>query len=195
MSDLNLSIGELFTETIKKDYCLKREGKDWICENGKPIKLRSPNNKSCGFSLDNSTKHPFNFVSSSLPHGIAKMCDAIIVLSNKDEDYIFIIEKKTGNKNEYKLQLINGKIFCDWIITLFEQHGHYNRQEQRKRNYIALLVWEPRKSVDKDQTTHGKGQTTHGKEDKMPEILRNHFDRFKDIQNEQQISLLDYLNT
>jgi len=179
------SISKLFCKTIRKNYKLKRRNKDWLCQNGELIKLRSPGNKSFGFSLDNSTKPLFCFISSNPPQHINKMCDAIICLSYKDKDYLFIIEKKTGNKYNYELQLINGKLFCDWILTLFKQHNHYT--DTKSINYIALLVWKPREVPNRGTTAHNQDRSG------TPQSLAGHFNRFEEIKNQSEIYLKDYL--
>jgi len=106
-------------------------------------------------------------------------------LSYKDKDYLFIIEKKTGNKDNYELQLINGKLFCDWILTLFKQHNYYTNT--RSINYIALLVWKPREVPNRGTTAHNQNRSG------TPQSLAGHFNRFEEIKNQSEIYLKDYL--
>lgn len=179
----NLSI--LFNRIIDKNYPLRRTNKDWLLANGIEIKLRSPGNQSFGFSLDNTNKQPFCFMESKPPKGIAKMCDAIVVLSYKKKDYIFIIEKKTNNKDDYKLQLINGKHFCDWMISLLKEHEHYNQNP----TYIGLLSWEPRGIPNREGTTHHDAK----KSSKISPQLKPHFNKFEEIRNQTRVFLSNYL--
>ena len=131
---------------------------------------------SVGFSLDNEEQPPFQFLSSSPPKHLAKMCDGII-FSDKDGDlYVAIIEQKTGDSAEYEKQLTNGKLFCEWLISLCRQHGYFT---QKSVSYFGLLLWEPRNSPPKGTTTHHKLQAN----------VHPLFSKFFDLQNERRIEM------
>ena len=91
------------------------------------------------------------FISGNPPEHIGKMCDAIVVLTYKGMSYLFCIEQKSGHKGDYKKQLMNGAIFCNWLMDLFKVHGHFNQRPI----YLGLLVFKPRaKAVRKGLTSH-----------------------------------------
>ena len=172
---------------IKKTYHLKRDARDWLLEeNGKTIKLRSPGNKSLGFSLDHKESSPFQFFGESPPKGVAKMCDAIIMLSHNNRNYVFVVEKKTAHRDGYAKQIANGRHFCNWLFALLQEHGHYNGD----LSYIGLLVWESRRSPDKEPTSHRRDRI----DSSIPPALANHLDHFAKIRNKTDIRLQAYLN-
>ena len=78
------------------------------------------------------------------------MCDAIIAQSYEERLYMFVIEQKTGDPDYFKKQVINGKLFCDWLCALYRSHGYMDDNPI----FIALLIWEPRLSQNKGTTTH-----------------------------------------
>ena len=140
------------TKTINRKYLLDKDGRDWLYEekqNGQTVKLRSPSRLSLGFSLDNRDKPPFAFLSGTPPEKIAKMCDAFIALCHQDRLYLFVIEVKNSPGGHSK-QLANGKHFCNWLFSLFKEHG-YVRDDPV---YIGLVIRPPRKVPDKGQTSH-----------------------------------------
>ena len=151
---MNQNLAELFEETINEKLQLDRQGRDWSLNEELPITIKAPSRHSLGFSLDRDSSPLSKLFEASPPLGIAKMCDAIIVLSHKNKDYIFLIEQKTRHKNDYKKQLDNGKYFCDWLLVLLKKHGHYDGEVV----FISLLCWQPReKSPRKGTTHHGNG--------------------------------------
>ena len=184
------NIGELFKKIIHKDNSLNRENKYWELKNGKSTMLRSPNKNSHGFTLDTCKRFPF--FNPNPPKNITKMCDGIIALSTDErKDYLIIIEKKENEKNKdgYDLQLINGKLFCDWIIALAKAHNVYNPQSL---TYIALLICEPRPNDT------NKGTSTHNNKAnkaKIPNKLKKHFKIFNKIKNETIVQLKDILQS
>ncbi len=149
---MNQKLAELFQQTIHKTLQLNKKGRDWSLNEEPQITMKAPSQHSLGFSLD-CNPGPFASLFNAIPPlGIAKMCDAIIVLSYKNKDYIFVIEQKTRYKDGYKKQLANGKYFCDWLLALLKEHNHYNG----KVVFIGLLCWLPReKSLRKGETRHG----------------------------------------
>ena len=147
---------DTLTRTIRKEYHLRRESRDWILPDkiqNQEIKVRAPNRNSIGFSLDNRQSPPLAFLGNNPPEHIAKMCDAIIVHLVNDTLYFFIIEQKTGSKEDCNRQLANGKFFCEWLVTLYQHHGYWPAE---KVKYIGLLVWKPRPSPRKKRTSHQK---------------------------------------
>ena len=78
------------------------------------------------------------------------MCDAIIAVWFKEGFYLFIIEQKTAHTGDYQKQLANGRHFCNWPISLYEEHGYLPVNPV----YISLLIYQPRqRTVDKGTTT------------------------------------------
>ena len=134
---------------IHSRYYLPRQQRDWCLANN--ARIRAPDRNTIGFSLDNGNSPPFAFMGNSPPKHIAKMCDAIIAIFYKKQVYLFVIEQKTSNKNDYKRQIANGKLFCDWLISLCGYHGYIPNDSIK---YIALLVWQPRPTPPKGMTTH-----------------------------------------
>ena len=145
---------DTLTRTIREEYHLDRERRDWILPDkiqNQEIKVRAPNRNSFGFSLDNRQSPPLAFLGNNPPEHIAKMCDAIIVHLTSNNLYFFIIEQKTSSKEDYNKQLANGKFFCEWLVKLFQHHGYWSAE---KVEYIGLLVWKPRPSPRKQRTSH-----------------------------------------
>ena len=160
---------------IDSQYHLPRQQRDWCLANN--VRIRAPNRNAIGFSLDNESSRPFGFLGNSPPEHIAKMCDAIIAVIHKKQAYLFVIEQKTSNKGDYKRQIANGKLFCDWLISLCRYHGYIPNESVK---YIALLVWQPR-------TTPPKGMTTH----RQPKQAPSHplFERVVDERNNPLVQL------
>lgn len=135
-------------KTINQHYYLPREGRDWFLSDD--VKLRTPGRNSLGFSLDDERKPPFVFFGGSPPAHMAKMCDAIVALSFEQRIYLFIIEQKTSSPGDYKKQTANGKYFCEWLFSLYKEHGHCSADPV----YIGLLVRKPRAVPRKGETSH-----------------------------------------
>ncbi len=152
---------DLFHSTIEKTFHLERDGQRWIlaerAKKGTQLSIIAPNRYSLGFTLDEANLKsaqnlkPMPFISGNPPEHIGKMCDAIVVLTYKGMSYLFCIEQKSGHKGDYKKQLMNGAIFCNWLMDLFKVHGHFNQRPI----YLGLLVFKPRaKAVRKGSTSH-----------------------------------------
>ena len=140
----------IIQNTIDAKYHLRRQNKDWLLENN--VKVRSVNHNSFGFSLDKDDKSlsPFRFFSGKPPEHVAKMCDAIIAQRYGDTLYVVVIEQKSSSKDRYRKQLINGRLFCEWLMGLYQAHGYSDRDPI----YVGLLIWQPRPIHDKGETTH-----------------------------------------
>lgn len=67
------------------------------------------------------------------------MCDIILFCSHNNEIYLFLIEIKTGRDEGYETQVMNGKLFCDWLIALCIQHKSLNPNAI----VVPLLIWKP----------------------------------------------------
>ncbi|MCY3985422.1 MAG: hypothetical protein OXF23_00025 [Candidatus Dadabacteria bacterium] len=171
---------DLIKRTIKKDYHLQRQSKNWFLAND--VKLRAPGKDSLGFSLDNAQKPPFAFFEGDLPEHMAKMCDAIIALSFRQHLYLFIIEQKTSSPGEYKKQTSNGKYFCEWLFSLYKEHGHCFDEPI----YIGLLIWEPRESPPKGKTSH-RSKPVPG--------MHHNFEYFFEEKNNQRICLQKFIRS
>ena len=169
--------------TLKKvidgQYHLPRQKRDWCLAND--VRIRAPNMNAFGFSLDDEDNPPFAFLGNRPPEHIAKMCDAMVAVIHKRQAYLFVIEQKTSNKGDYKRQIANGKMFCDWLISLCCYYGYIPNESIK---YIALLVWEPR-------PTPMKGLTSH----REPKQALSHplFDRVVDERNNRLIQLQSLL--
>lgn len=173
---MSVEMVELIKKTIHADYCLSRDERDWLLDDN--VKLRLPDRHSFGFSLDNPCRPPFAFFSGNPPKHIAKMCDAFIALSYDDTTYIFIIEQKTADSGEYKNQLMNGKLFCDWLGDLYRAH----KPDFGNLVYIGLLIWQPRRDPDRDTP-------------QLPTKPKKHlsFDNFFNIKNKKNIHLKELI--
>ncbi len=169
---------ETIKKTISECYYLQREDRNWFLENN--VRLRVPNKNSLGFSLDNKQKPPFAFFNDKPPLHVAKMCDAILALSSREKFYLFIIEQKTSNLDQYEKQLANGKYFCDWLFSLYKEHGHYLADPV----YIRLLIWQPR-------PLPRKGTTSHHSKDKPKKYSQS--DYFLEERNNQDIYLQEII--
>ena len=139
----------LLEQTIHGDYHLPRRRRSWNLEDA--VEIISPNRNSLAFSLDNKEQPPFDFLGAAPPAHIARMCDCVIALSYQGKCYLFVIEQQTAHQEEYRKQLINGRIFCDWLMALFTAHGHLTSEPI----FVSLLIWQPRqKSPRKGTTAH-----------------------------------------
>lgn len=149
-------ISKDFIDTIKKvihgGYHLdKDKNNNWILEEScQKIKINTPNEHSMAFSLDKKNHKPFAFFSDTPPADFTKICDAILFCFHGNKTYLFLIEVKTGNEGDYEKQLINGKLFCDWLTTLYAHHKSTNPE----LIVVPLLIWKPRHSIRKGTTTH-----------------------------------------
>ena len=187
--DNGKTLFDLFEHTIEKSFHLKRDDLRWIlgerAENGTQLSIIAPNRYSLGFTLDEANSPsaqnsaPMPFISGTPPEHIKKMCDAIVVVAYKGKGYLFCIEQKSGYKGDYKKQLVNGAIFCQWLMALFEAHDYFNQ----KPIYVGLLVFAPRARAER------KGLTSH-REDK-PEAIDpiNPFDKCYRMINQNEIRL------
>lgn len=178
---------DLFDSTIEKTFHLKRNKRQWIlterAKKGTQLSIIAPNRYSLGFTLDEanlpSAQNPMPFISGNPPEHIKKMCDAIVALTYKGMSYLFCIEQKSGHKEDYKKQLMNGAIFCNWLMALFKAHNHFNQ----KPIYIGLLVFTPRAKATR------KGLTSHREDE--PEACGpiESFDKCYRIVNQNEIRL------
>ena len=164
--------------TIRGNYQLQGRNNRWLLKDN--VRLFAPGTLSLGFSLDNKERPPFAFFKNDPPRHMAKMCDAIIVLSFEQRLYLFIVEQKTSDPDEYEKQLTNGRCFCDWLFSLYKEHGYCSDDPV----YIGLLIWQPRPSP-------GKGKTSHGSE---PVPGTHHrFEHFFEEKNKRDIDLKKFV--
>ena len=150
------NIIKILEQTIDRKLKLKRDNRDWLIpDTNTNIQARSPHRHSMGFSLDvpGSKQKSLAFFSSSPPQGLEKMCDALIAVVDQSKLYLFAIEIKSGNTEDYRKQLANGRHFWRWLIALCKEHGYLPLQSAPL--YIAVLIWKPRKKqVRKGATAH-----------------------------------------
>ena len=172
MNNIN-DIIKILEQTIDRKLKLKRNNRDWSIPDTN-IQVRSPHRHSMGFSLDvPASRHkPLAFFSSSPLQGLAKMCDALIAVVDQSKLYLFAIEIKSGNKDDYHKQLANGRHFWRWLIALCKEYGYLPLKPEPL--YIAVLIWKPRKKqVRKGVTTHTKN---HGIESATQEGFTARFE-------------------
>ncbi len=180
---------DLVQRTINSKYTLEREDKSWFLneakEHGGEIAIRAANRYSFAFSLDhpNQDNQPLAFFSAQPPGGIAKMCDAIMVCHHKQQCYLFLIERKTAHRDDYRKQLHNGKFFCDWLLRLYEEHGHVCQSPV----FIGLLIWFPRRSPPRQGTAHG----AEGSGIRPADADKEFFDHSFKIENQKLIPTIE----
>ena len=182
-----------FIDTIQRavrgQYHLQKCKRKWIFKEDtgvprKTVHIHVSIEDSIAFSLDREPK-PFAFFSDQAPPGFAKMCDAILFYFCENKTYLFVIEVKTGNKGDCENQLINGKLFCDWLISLYIQHKSSNPCV----SVVPLLIWEPRQNSDRKGTT-----THHGNGDGIQEKSFGRFDeRGFEIRNRNTVPISDLI--
>ena len=173
---------EILEQTINDELKLKRDNRDWLIKDTN-IQVRSPHRYSMGFFLDvpDSRQRPLAFFSSSPPQDLAKMCDALIAVVDQSKLYLFAIEIKSGNKDDYRKQLANGRHFWHWLMALCKEHGYLPLKP--KPLYIAVLIWKPRKKQVR------KGATTHSRNHGIESATQEGFTAGFEIQNHSQIYL------
>ena len=182
------NIIKILEQTIDRKLKLKQDNRDWLIPDTN-IQVRSPHRHSMGFSLDvpGSKQKPLAFFSSSPPQYLAKMCDALIAVVDQRKLYLFAIEIKSGNKDDYRKQLANGRHFWCWLIALCKEHGYLPLKLEPL--YIAVLIWKPReKQVRKGATTHTKN---HGIESATQEGFTARFE----IRNRSSFRLYDLIQS
>ena len=178
----------ILEQTIGNELKLKRDNQDWLISDTN-VQADSLHRHSMSFSLDvpGSRHKPLAFFSSSPPQGLAKMCDALIAVVDQSKLYLFAIEIKSSNKDDYRKQLANGRHFWCWLIALCKEHGYLPLKP--KPLYIAVLIWKPReKQLRKGATTHTKN---HGIESATQEGFTSRFE----IRNCSSFRLYDLIQS
>ena len=173
---MSADLVELIEKTIHSSFQLNRERRNWLLDHN--VKLHSPDRHSFGFSLDNPHIPAFAFFSSNPPARIAKMCDAIVAVSHHNKSYIFVIEQKTATQKAYRQQLMNGKLFCDWLSGLFRAHNY----AVGDLVFVGMLIWKPHRASDKETTRPRSRPEKH-----------QLFDHFFDVKNRKEIYLQDFI--
>lgn len=142
---------DLFEKTISKCYKICKSHEDYsLEENKKYYVFKSPSKHSTGFRFKNEDIKIF---AGSPPKYITKMCDALFVVRHENRNFIIVVEIKSSRTDNYKIQLRNGCRFCEWVVQLFEDHGHYSAEVPK---YLGLLVLSPNPSqIPKASTTAG----------------------------------------
>ena len=116
---------------------------------------------SLGFSLDKNKPRPFTVFSDGPPPYLTKICDAIVVYAKGDDLYFVLIEQKTKYENGAEAQLLNGKLFCQWLVELCKKHDY---GPKGKVEYYGVLVWEPGTNWQRGTSVRPKPQATPHKE-------------------------------
>ena len=187
MNDINEIIA-ILEQTIDGKLKLKRDNRDWlITDTNTNIQARSPHRHSMGFSLDvpGSKQKPLAFFSSSPSQGLEKMCDALIAVVDQSKLYLFAIEIKSGNTEDYRKQLANGRHFWRWLIALCKEHGYLPLQSASL--YIAVLIWKPRENQVR------KGATAHRKNHGIELATQEGFTARFEIRNRSSFRLYDLI--
>ncbi|MBF2761101.1 MAG: hypothetical protein ISN28_12720 [Ectothiorhodospiraceae bacterium AqS1] len=181
---MNSDIIKAIEEAIDCRYHLERDARSWLLsESEKTFEFRVPDNNSIAFSLDNEEEKPFSFFSKSPPRHWAKICDAFLVCAHENIVYLFKCEK----------QLINSKLFCDWLLALCREHDYPDAEF----SIASVLVWEPRESKVTRKITSGRNNLgsdnieDHGIVEKP---MTQHFSSRFDVRNRRQIVVRDLIS-
>ena len=176
----------ILEQTIDDELKLKRDNRDWLIPDTN-IQARSPHRHSMGFSLDIPApkQKPLAFFSGHPPWYLAKICDALIAVVDQRKLYLFAIEIKSGNKDDYRKQLANGRHFWRWLIALCKEHGYLPLKPEPL--YIAVLIWKPRKKQVR------KGATAHRGNSGIKAATQKGFDARFEIQNHNLIILCELI--
>ena len=191
MNNIN-DIIEILEKTIDNELKLKRDNRDWLIpdtDTNTNIQIRSPHRHSMGFSLDipDSKQKPLAFFSSSPPQGLAKICDALIAVVDPSKLYLFVIEIKSGSKNDNRKQLANGRHFWRWLIALCKEHGYLSPKPEPL--YIAVLIWKPRKKQVR------KGATAHRSNSGIKAATQKDFTARFEIQNRSSFRFYELIQS
>ncbi|WP_025770673.1 hypothetical protein [Thioalkalivibrio sp. HK1] len=186
---MDIDIIRMIEKAIDYRYRLERNARSWLLnEFDKRIEFRVPSSNSIAFSLDSEREKPFSFFSKSPPLHWAKICDAFLACAHEGIVYFFIIEIKSSYENECEKQLINGKLFCDWLLALCREHNYPNAEFST----ASMLVWEPRERKTTRKVTSGHtspdslGIQQHGIVEKQG---TNHFPIRFDVSNQRKIDI------
>ena len=137
---MNSRLHDLFAQSIDKQQILSKavtRGRT-VCkhtENDIEYIFRSSADFA-GFSIK---MEQVEFLRVNPPSGIAKMCDAILVIEHKGKSFVIAVEMKTNNRSDYRKQIKNGWRLCQWLIELLKDHGHFKRNVK----YVGILLWQP----------------------------------------------------
>ena len=167
---------------------LQQNQQGWLIpDKNTNIQVRALHKHSMGFSLDvpDSRHKPLAFFSGSPPQYLAKMCDALIAIIDQGKLYLFAIEIKSRNKDDYYKQLANGRHFWGWLIALCKEHGYLLPQAEPL--YVAVLIWQPREKQVR------KGATAHRGNSGVKATTKKGFDARFEIQNRNLIILRELI--
>ena len=115
------------------------------------------------------------------------MCDALIAVVDQSKLYLFAIEIKSSNKDDYRKQLANGRHFWHWLIALCKEHGYQPLKPEPL--YIAVLIWKPRKKQVR------KGATAHRSSLGIKAATKEGFTARFEIQNRSSFRLYDLIQS
>lgn len=178
---------DTLTSAIRERYHLSRVERHWLLQGSRgPVRLRSPSRRSFGFSLDDSRSPALAFFSPNPPEGLAKVCDGMLAVLHERKLYLFAIELKSGDRGDARKQLVNGRLFWQWLLELCEQHGYLSRAADVR--HISLLMWRPRERSPR------KGTTTHSGENDWKSRTLDGFNACFEVKNRDGIALMDLLN-
>lgn len=169
----------VFDKAIHNNYRLQPKKKRFIFE--RDVEVHPGGLETYGFKLDKQgDSRPFPFFKDSPPLHVAKMCDGIFVFADGPKLFCALIEQKGQDEKEFERQLANGKLFCQWLVSIFQQHKHI---PPAAVTYVGVLVWEPTPFEQKDLTAYTKPKA-------LPHDL---FHKFFKIENEKVLYLVDLI--
>ncbi len=186
VNDIIRTIGR----SIDRRYHLERNDREWLLDEAdKRIEIRVPDRNSIAFSLDKKDENPFAFFGGNPPGGMAKICDAFLFCVYERQGYGFIIEMKSGHKEESEKQMINGRFFCDWLLALCREHGYLNVDF----SIASLLLWEPReRDITRELTSYRRSGIEKSEIEQRPKT--DHFPFRFEVRYRKRISLGDLIS-
>ena len=132
MSELNQLFKQSLHESFFKPF--KRQSKNYnFQENGTDYVIRVPSRHATAFRIETDKLKIFG---SEPPADVCKMCDAIFIVHHNNKDFVIAVEIKTQNKDDYKEQLYNARLFCQWQIALLREYGHLKTEPV----YSGMLI-------------------------------------------------------
>ncbi len=160
---MSVDVFTIFNEIIDNDFKLntdpliieekKNKGNDK--SKGRYVTLKKTG-KIFVFSFDKDEEklRVFRFFNNSAKD-INKKNDAIILCENKGEIYVLLIELKSGKIGGALKQLLSGKIFVDFIVSLINLHYGKNLSV-KYRGIVFSTRKTPKKKPTKRLTKRGE---------------------------------------
>jgi hypothetical protein len=81
--------------------------------------------KGFGFTLDKDGRHPWNFIVNGPLEGVVSVCDGIIILHYKKNNYIIVLDLKSKNAGAKAFKQVSAGIYlCEWLCNLLKLNKH-----------------------------------------------------------------------